>query len=185
MAFVKVVEGSEIYNFPIHHLVHFYSKFWIFSRSNKGSVKRCRASPALGVRATAPPEAARRPRPHLPRPPCTPRRLEVRTQRASPPFAPYRARRGPCRPLVRPRLPSPVRAPTEAAAVPRPDLRHPLSRARESRLFKGLPPPRACHACAATTLTPPPRSSFFHSWSPLLEHAHVTMSAYRSFPDRL
>jgi hypothetical protein len=22
-AFVKVVEGNEIYNFPIHHLVHF------------------------------------------------------------------------------------------------------------------------------------------------------------------
>jgi hypothetical protein len=27
-AFVKVVEGSEIYNFPIHHFVHFYSTFW-------------------------------------------------------------------------------------------------------------------------------------------------------------
>jgi uncharacterized membrane protein YoaT (DUF817 family) len=26
-AFVKVVEGSEIYNFPIHHFVHFYSIF--------------------------------------------------------------------------------------------------------------------------------------------------------------
>jgi hypothetical protein len=25
-AFVKVVEGSEIYNFPIHHLVHFCCK---------------------------------------------------------------------------------------------------------------------------------------------------------------
>jgi hypothetical protein len=25
-AFVKVVEGSEIYNFLIHHLVHFSSK---------------------------------------------------------------------------------------------------------------------------------------------------------------
>jgi hypothetical protein len=25
-AFVKVVEGSEIYNFPIHHLVHFSYK---------------------------------------------------------------------------------------------------------------------------------------------------------------
>jgi hypothetical protein len=24
---VKVVEGSETYNFPIHHLVHFYSNF--------------------------------------------------------------------------------------------------------------------------------------------------------------
>jgi hypothetical protein len=26
-AFVKVVGGSEIYNFPIHHFVHFYSTF--------------------------------------------------------------------------------------------------------------------------------------------------------------
>jgi hypothetical protein len=26
-AFVKVVEGSEIYNFPIHHFVQFYSNF--------------------------------------------------------------------------------------------------------------------------------------------------------------
>jgi hypothetical protein len=25
-AFVKVVEGGEIYNFPIHHLVHFSCK---------------------------------------------------------------------------------------------------------------------------------------------------------------
>jgi hypothetical protein len=25
-AFVKVVEGSEIYNFPIHHLIHFSCK---------------------------------------------------------------------------------------------------------------------------------------------------------------
>jgi hypothetical protein len=28
MAFVKVVEGSEIYNFPIHHFGHFYSNNW-------------------------------------------------------------------------------------------------------------------------------------------------------------
>jgi hypothetical protein len=28
MDFVKVVEGSEIYNFPIHYFVHFYSKIW-------------------------------------------------------------------------------------------------------------------------------------------------------------
>jgi phosphoribosylformylglycinamidine (FGAM) synthase-like amidotransferase family enzyme len=27
--FVKVVEGSEIYNFPIHHLEHFYAFFGI------------------------------------------------------------------------------------------------------------------------------------------------------------
>jgi hypothetical protein len=27
MAFVKVVEGSEIYNFPIHRFVHFSTIF--------------------------------------------------------------------------------------------------------------------------------------------------------------
>jgi hypothetical protein len=34
-AFVKVVEGSEIYNIPIHHVVHFYSNFWSLKRSNR------------------------------------------------------------------------------------------------------------------------------------------------------
>jgi hypothetical protein len=33
--FVKVIESSEIYNFPIHHFVHFYSIFWRFLRSNR------------------------------------------------------------------------------------------------------------------------------------------------------
>jgi hypothetical protein len=36
-AFVKVVEGSEIYNFAIHLFVHFYSNFWSFSISNSAS----------------------------------------------------------------------------------------------------------------------------------------------------
>jgi hypothetical protein len=44
MAFVKIVEGSEIYNFPIHYFVHFYSKFWSFACSNGDSAKRVRAS---------------------------------------------------------------------------------------------------------------------------------------------
>jgi hypothetical protein len=35
MAFVKVVEGSEIYNFPIHHSVHFSSNFWRKTQSNR------------------------------------------------------------------------------------------------------------------------------------------------------
>jgi hypothetical protein len=42
-ASVKVVEGSEIYNFPIHHFVHFYSIFWRFLRSNRSTVKYFRA----------------------------------------------------------------------------------------------------------------------------------------------
>jgi hypothetical protein len=36
-AFVEVVEGSEIYNFPIHHFVHFYSNFCSSSISNSSS----------------------------------------------------------------------------------------------------------------------------------------------------
>jgi hypothetical protein len=61
---VKVVEGSEINNFHIHHIVHFYSNFGRKSRSNRGTPSKIwprarsrarlpRASAArLGVRAT-------------------------------------------------------------------------------------------------------------------------------------
>jgi hypothetical protein len=68
MAFVKVVGGSEIYNFRIQSLVHFYSKFWSYSCSNRDSAKQveqprsvsrrrvCAPAP-LGVRARVPPEA--------------------------------------------------------------------------------------------------------------------------------
>jgi hypothetical protein len=45
IAFVKVVEGSEIYNFPIHHFVHFYSNFWRNSFSNRAKWIRDDASP--------------------------------------------------------------------------------------------------------------------------------------------
>jgi hypothetical protein len=41
-AFAKVVEGSEIYNFPIHHFVHFYSTFWSYACSNRDAGKRFR-----------------------------------------------------------------------------------------------------------------------------------------------
>jgi hypothetical protein len=79
-AFVKVVEGSEIYNFPIHHLVHFSSNFGSKSGSNSPAPQHvtlerdvatrqsARRAPAhavtrqgspLGVRAHGPrPEAA-------------------------------------------------------------------------------------------------------------------------------
>jgi hypothetical protein len=36
---VKVVEGSEIYNFPIHRLGHFYSTFWSYACSNRDAGK--------------------------------------------------------------------------------------------------------------------------------------------------
>jgi hypothetical protein len=77
MAFVKVVGGSEIYNFCIQSFVHLYSKNWSFSISNTGTLSRCRPerrrtatsrAPACRVpqrpRPRSPPaEAARRPRP--------------------------------------------------------------------------------------------------------------------------
>jgi hypothetical protein len=44
MTFVKVGKGGEIYNFPIHHLVHFYSNFWSFKRSNRCTMTQSRAS---------------------------------------------------------------------------------------------------------------------------------------------
>jgi hypothetical protein len=76
-AFVKVVEASEIYNFSIHHVMHFYSNFWSFKRSNMRTLKRfrvgrhrapptrrprTRATAALGICA------ARLPRPRAPSP---------------------------------------------------------------------------------------------------------------------
>jgi hypothetical protein len=64
MAFVKVVEGSEIYNFPIHTLVHFYFKIGRKSRSNKGTVKQF----AAGTR-----RRAGRGDSKATRVPCTPR----------------------------------------------------------------------------------------------------------------
>jgi hypothetical protein len=45
-AFVKVVEGSEIYNFPIHYFVHFYSNFWRNSFSNRAKWIRDDVAPA-------------------------------------------------------------------------------------------------------------------------------------------
>jgi hypothetical protein len=64
MAFVKVVEGSEIYNFPIHTLVHFYFKIGRKSRSKKGTVKQF----AAGTR-----RRAGRGDSKATRVPCTPR----------------------------------------------------------------------------------------------------------------
>jgi hypothetical protein len=69
MAFVKVVEGSEVYNFPIYHFVHFYSKFLSKTRSNVASPTRCVVSRRARARAIASvPARARRPRTHPPRP---------------------------------------------------------------------------------------------------------------------
>jgi hypothetical protein len=53
-AFVNAVEGSEIYNFPIHHIVHFYSRFLRKTRSSRGSPQRS-APEREHARATASP----------------------------------------------------------------------------------------------------------------------------------
>jgi hypothetical protein len=101
--FVKVVEGSEIYNFPIHHFVHFYSKFLRKMQSNRGtpsSLARARAEPR--PRRTAP-------RPHRLRTP-PPRPLlphdRAHTQNASCSVSPYCPRSNPqshgCRPAASP-----------------------------------------------------------------------------------
>jgi hypothetical protein len=85
MAFVKVVGGSEIYNFRIQSLVHLFSKFWSYSCLNRDSAKqleqphfalqrRAAMLRPLVVHTHAPPEATanrgcrspRRPRPNAP-----------------------------------------------------------------------------------------------------------------------
>jgi hypothetical protein len=65
---VKVVEGSEIYNFPIHYFMHFYSTFWSFTRPNRGtgtlSASRTTVSRTARMRAAPAPRriTARAPR---------------------------------------------------------------------------------------------------------------------------
>jgi hypothetical protein len=78
---VKVVEGSDIYNFPIDRIVHFYLTFWSYTCSNRGTGKqfglphRAATSRARAPRprpVALPPEAAHpeAPRPEGPRAPC-------------------------------------------------------------------------------------------------------------------
>jgi hypothetical protein len=123
MAFVKVVGGTEIYNFCIQSFVHFSTKFWSKSISNRRSTNykwvghtlrrdvaratRRASRPCadrLGIRARTPPKPRAFPRltplPEVPRfypaPRVAPRRL--RRTRARP----HRAdRRSVPRPAVR------------------------------------------------------------------------------------
>jgi hypothetical protein len=85
---VKVVEGSEVYNFPIHHFVHFYSTFWSYTCSNGGtgkhSASRAATSHAAHLRRAVP--------------------------RPAPPGAPYRGAHRPeavCPEAPRPEAPRP------------------------------------------------------------------------------
>jgi hypothetical protein len=147
---VKVVGDSEIYNFPIHHFVHFSSTF---------ERKMCPKSPRLKqVRAsrTAP---ARRPPRHLRH--CASRGLRATRGRAPSPGCPaprdasessprhasaaIRAVPPGARRTVRP-VPLPVRAPTEVPDVPLQHLRRhrqaaPLFKGRTPHLARALPVP--------------------------------------------
>jgi hypothetical protein len=83
---VKVVEGSEIYNFPNHHFEHFYSTFWSFSFSKRASRISCRCaatSHLSGLQARPRSRAALRVA-------CHPRRLS--RPRTSPGVAPSRGK---------------------------------------------------------------------------------------------
>jgi hypothetical protein len=100
-AFVKVVEGSEIYNFPIHHKVYFNWDFLSYTQSNRGNQHRStpererarQAAPALGVQAPGPPpEVAPPEAPRFPKRSHALRRLEV---------TPTTCRALPCRPATR------------------------------------------------------------------------------------
>jgi hypothetical protein len=86
---VKVVGGSEIYNFPIHHLVQFcYSTFGSFACSKQGPGARSwtgrhRAATSRAVPQPAPPSAPSRGR-TVSRPRCP----EARASRACAPTVP-------------------------------------------------------------------------------------------------
>jgi hypothetical protein len=166
MVFVKVVEGSEIYDFPVHHFVHFYSNFWSFRRSNRGAVtqgwagrRRVAPAPRLPRRlGRAPTEVPRLPKmSHALR-----ATLEVRTATWS-----FRVRRRSHPRLTPgPSAPSPCRARRPRSWTPRPP-RQPWAHTGEAvapinwvgaRWPKGDDTsPRAMSAGAAKL--PPPRVS--------------------------
>jgi hypothetical protein len=80
MAFVKVVGGTEIYNFCVQSLMHFYTKFWSFSILNHRSATLLSRTPPVPVRHASCPQAAGRgvhlpqaPHPENPRSPRGPR----------------------------------------------------------------------------------------------------------------
>jgi hypothetical protein len=83
---VKVVGGSWIYNFPIHHILHFYSTFW--RKRSQRRVDRLKTSASALQSAAGEVCAARRAPAVAPASACmriVPHRLEVR---AAVPFAP-------------------------------------------------------------------------------------------------
>jgi hypothetical protein len=113
---VKVVEGSEIYNFSVHTLVHFYFKIGRKSQTNKGTVKRL--APERDVTPRRPRRAPplRRPgrartfprRARLPQDTRAPRRVGIRPAARHAGRTPWTA--GPLTVPVRARLPRQSRA---------------------------------------------------------------------------
>jgi hypothetical protein len=85
MTSVKVVGGSEMYNFCIQSFMHFCSKIWSFSGSNTVTPTRCRLERRDIARACAPV-----PRPHV----VLPRR--PRRRRAARGHPPTEAVPSPC-----------------------------------------------------------------------------------------
>jgi hypothetical protein len=153
MAFVKVVEGSEIYNFPIHHFVHFYSTFWSYACSNRVSGKRfqrptsycARRDVARAPRRSASPEAA----PSLGRgpPPRGSTHAELLRNPHCPRRAPWRVHAG----LSPFSCPTPYEScPPRFSPVP------PCSKSQTLRLFNpGSPfPPRAVEGTVGVNLVP-------------------------------
>jgi hypothetical protein len=89
MAFVKVVGGSEIYNFRIQSFVHLYSKNWSFSISNTCTLSRCRPERSHAPSASAPEATAGRGNPpsqatHLPLAVATPQDASIAPRHAPP-----------------------------------------------------------------------------------------------------
>jgi hypothetical protein len=103
-AFVKVVEGNEIYNFPIHHSVHFSSSFGRETQSKSPESTHCAGHDAASRRARVPvpppwrlsPQAASRGRP-FPRPHAHRGNSDsVLALTVSPLYPPDRCRPPPC-----------------------------------------------------------------------------------------
>jgi hypothetical protein len=167
MAFVKVVEDSEIYNFPILHLVHFSS---IFERKMSSKSPRLKHSRARArQRRAAPPRRPCRPRlsevAHLPQVPAPRDTLESACH-APPRRSRAYAHRAPSGPPVRSRFPPPCAPYHDSIFIV--DVMSP-----QTTYLSAARPPRVCAtpiaAPARSTTSPcPPTPSYlsYHlSWS--------------------
>jgi hypothetical protein len=160
IAFVKVVEGSEIYNFPIHHFVHFYSTFWRNSRSNgaswDSSTRRRDVAPA--------PRLPRRPSPaaRLPKAPCAfPRPLK-----SPPPTWCSRTRRTAAPPMDRRSAPCLPATGAPADAPPYRDIEAKAWSRKRSPVYKWHRPSSLAPEPLPLLLAPPPATMVAARWTP-------------------